>query len=114
MVEEFYTSSHQLFSCSVVNCSFYFANGKSISIFAWHRVRYVLEYQSIKRLQNCNGPMLLAAILLLKQLQYYPLFIRTKEPTKQGTLESHNGVMAFTASVKSLAIFTPKVNFRDG
>ena len=39
----------------------------------------------------------LAAILLLKQLQYYPLFIRTKEPTKQGTLESHNGVMAFTA-----------------
>ena len=57
MVEEFYTSSHQLFSCSVVNCSFYFANGKSISIFAWHRVRYVLEYQSIKRLQNCNGPM---------------------------------------------------------
>ena len=57
---------------------------------------------------------LLAAILLLKQLQYYPLFIRTKEPTKQGILESHNGVMAFTALVKSLAIFTPKVNFRDG
>ena len=56
---------------------------------------------------------LLAAILLLKQLQYYLLFIRTKEPTKQGILESHNGVMAF-ANGKSLAIFTPKVNFRDG
>lgn len=97
-----------------MNCSFYFAHGKSIAIFAWRKVRYVLEYQSIKRLQNCNGPMAFGSDSFIEAATILPLFIRTKEPTRKGILESHHGVMAFTASVKSLAIFTPKVNFRDG
>lgn len=75
--------------------------------------RYVM-FLNTNQLNVCKivtVQWLLAAILLLKQL---PLFNRTKEPTRKGILESHHGVMAFTASVKSLAIFTPKVNFRDG
>lgn len=64
--------------------------------------RYVM-FLNTNQLNVCKivtVQWLLAAILLLKQLQYYPLFIRTKEPTRKGILESHHGVMAFTASVR--------------
>lgn len=99
---------HQLFSCSVVNCSFYFSHGKSIAIFAWRKVRYVLEYQSIKRLQNCNGPMAFGSDSFIEAATILSFVYSHKGTNKKGYIgESSwgNGFYGFSSV---------KVNFRDG
>ena len=98
MVEEFYTSrssNFQLFCRELFVLILPMEN-----LFQSLRGTGHVMFLNTNQLNVCKivtVQWLLAAILLLKQLQYYPLFIRTKEPTKQGILESHNGVMAFTA-----------------